>query len=151
MFWADETEGKIYRADLDGSNVTEILIDLDEPSDIEYLGNEWNKIYWLAQARCGFSVRLQDGDTLIEFTPESDEFRVVTGLLSQLHETGDFSMAECLGSFGSSPAIDPLPDPPTDDGRYYLAHGLDHCTGAGYGDSTLDPDPRDPLLQLPCP
>ena len=65
--------------------------------------------------------------------------------------TGGFSLATCLGTFPASPAVDDLPAPPLGDGRYYLARGQTNCVGAGYGDSSLLPDPRDALDAGPCP
>ena len=74
----------------------------------------------------------------------------MSGLLSDLHADGNFSRAVCLGIFTGVPAVDPLPDPPLGEGYYYLARGLTHCVGAGYGDSTLPADPRDALDSGPC-
>jgi len=55
------------------------------------------------------------------------------------------------GDAPASPAIDLFPDPEAGVGRYYLARGLDACMGAGYGQSSLDPDPRGDLNSGPCP
>ena len=85
--------------------------------------------------------------TLIHFPPPSS---IAAGLLSELRTAGDFAEAACLGTFTDSPVPDPAGDPPVGDGWYYLARGDGHC--ASYGDSSLDPDPRDDLdLADPCP
>jgi hypothetical protein len=87
------------------------------------------------------------GPTLMEFPPS---FHVAAGLLSALRAGGGFSSASCAGVFAESPGTDPLGDPPAGDGRYYLARGTDRCMT--YGDSSLDPDPRDELDAVdPCP
>ena len=60
-----------------------------------------------------------------------------------------------MSSFGSaripaSPNGGRLEGPPTGDGRYYLSRGVARCLT--YGDSSLDPDPRDDLDAVdPCP
>lgn len=81
--------------------------------------------------------------TMMGFPPP---FYVATGLFSDLAASGDFSLAGCAGLFTDSPSA----DPPSGDGRYYLARGTDHCLT--YGDSSLAPDPRDDLdVGDPCP
>jgi hypothetical protein len=85
--------------------------------------------------------------TMVDFPAP---FYVATGLFSDLTASGDFSLAACAGLFTESPSADPLADPPNGDGRYYLARGVDRCLT--YGDSSLDPDPRDGLdVGDPCP
>ena len=84
-------------------------------------------------------------------SPDSSEFDVVTGYLSELLADTDFSQATCLGTYLASPAVDTLPEPPVGDWRYYLARGLTSCVGANYGDSSLIPDPRNALAAGPCP
>ena len=101
--------------------------------------------------QCSIAVTKDGVDTLIWFTPDSSEFDVVTGYLSDLLADTDFSQATCLGTYSANPAVDPLPEPPVGDGRYYLARGLTSCVGAHYGDSSLTPDPRDALAVGPCP
>jgi hypothetical protein len=101
--------------------------------------------------RCDIVVRRGVEGTLIDFSPESSPFDVVAGLLSELLADHDFSRAVCLGTFPASPAIDTLPEPPVGDGRYYLARGKTDCVRAGYGVSSLVPDPRDALATGPCP
>ena len=77
-------------------------------------------------------------------------FDVVVGFLSDLRTDGDFTWASCLDSFTESPGTDELPDPSGGEGRYYLARGQSGCTS--YGDSSMDPDPRDDLDNVdPCP
>ena len=100
---------------------------------------------------CSLTVTRGSPDTLIDFTPASSPFDLVSGLLSELREDAGFARATCLGSFGTGPAVDPLPDPPTGDGRYYLARGVTSCPNAGFGVSTLTPDPRGALAAGPCP
>jgi hypothetical protein len=95
---------------------------------------------------CSLSL-VETGPTLIHFPPPSS---IAAGLLSELRTGRDFAEAACLGTFVDSPVPDPIGDPPVGDGYYYLARGDGHC--ASYGDSSLDPDPRDDLdLADPCP
>jgi hypothetical protein len=101
--------------------------------------------------QCSITVSKVAADALIWFTPDSSEFDVVTGYLSELLADTDFSRATCLGAYFASPAVDTLPEPPVGHGRYYLARGLTSCVGAHYGDSSLTPDPRDALAVGPCP
>jgi len=103
------------------------------------------------EVQCSIAVTTDGVDTLIWFTPDSTEFTVVAGYLSDLLADGDFSRATCLGTYSANPAVDMLPEPPVGDGRYYLARGLTSCVGAHYGDSSLTPDPRDALAVGPCP
>jgi len=87
------------------------------------------------------------GTTTLEFPPP---FYVAAGWLSDLTASGSFSLAACAGLFAESPGADPLADPPTGLGRYYLSRGVARCLT--YGDSSLDPDPRDDLDTAdPCP
>jgi parallel beta-helix repeat protein len=101
--------------------------------------------------QCSIAVTKDEVATLIWFTPDSSEFDVVAGYLSDLLADTDFSQATCLGTYSASPAVDTLSEPPVGDGRYYLARGLTNCVGAHYGDSSLTPDPRDVLAVGPCP
>lgn len=98
-------------------------------------------------------LRLEGGAaTSIRFSPDApSSFDIVTGLLSDLRPNGGYSQADCLGTFSASPATD-LSVPAVGNGYYYLARGLSICAAQGYGNSTLDPDPRDALdLAGPCP
>ncbi len=85
----------------------------------------------------------------------STVYDVVTGLLSDLLAARDYSGAACLGTVDDTPAIDSMAAPAPGDGRYYLVRARVDCEvacGAGYGDSTLVPDPRDDLdISGPCP
>jgi len=103
------------------------------------------------ELQCSITVTENAGQTQIFFMPSVNTFDVASGLLSDLLADGDFSEATCLGLFVASPAIDDLPEPGLGDGRYYVARGYGDCIGAGYGDSSLTPDPRDDLLVGPCP
>ena len=79
-------------------------------------------------------------------------FDAVTGLLSDLQSRGQYFDATCLGTFETSSGTDPLPEPPLGAARYYLARNLGSCLASGYGDSSLNPDPRDWLDEnSPCP
>jgi hypothetical protein len=101
--------------------------------------------------QCDIAVVQEGLDTAIYFNPGSGDFDLVAGFLSELLLDRDFTRAVCLGRFPSSPVVDTLPEPPLGEGRYYLARGLTSCVGAGYGDSSLTPDPRDDLDLGPCP
>ena len=80
------------------------------------------------------------------------EFDVRYGLLSELMADRNFSRATCLGHFFDTPGMDSAPNPPMDDGYYYMGRGLDNCIPQGYGESSLVPDPRDALSALAaCP
>jgi len=111
---------------------------------------------------CGLVVGAGEATELRFLSHDEDVFGTPTdfdvrgGLLSELRSDGDFSRATCLGRFLSSPAEDPLPDPPPGDGRYYLARALaavNACEAAGYGEAEgVAPDPRDALDPLgACP
>jgi hypothetical protein len=111
---------------------------------------------------CGLIVEGR-GPTALRFVSHDDDvlgtppdFDVRVGLLSELRSDGGFARATCLGRFLSSPAQDPLPDPPSADGRYYLARALaavNACEARGYGEAEgLDPDPRGVLdAMAACP
>jgi hypothetical protein len=103
------------------------------------------------ESQCSIELDLDQDETWITFTPESAAFDVVTGPLRGLLAGGDFDDAVCMGSYPSSPAIDLLADPDPGQARYFLARGLTSCVGAGYGQSSLSPDPRDALNAGPCP
>jgi hypothetical protein len=100
---------------------------------------------------CTITVTREMGNTLVFFWPDASPFDVVAGYLSELHADGDFSRPSCMGSYPVGPAPDTLPELLEGQGRYYLARGQ-FCRAEGYGDSSLDPDPRDELeLSGPCP
>jgi hypothetical protein len=101
--------------------------------------------------QCGLAVSRSGEDTVIAFSPGSGDFDLIGGDLAALHTDQGFAGAVCLGTFSATPAVDPLPDPAVGACHYYLARGLTDCPGAGYGDSSLDPDPRDALDAGPCP
>ena len=113
-------------------------------------GNYSGSAYVFSLVGCSITVTDDGTGTLIWFTPESSEFEVVSGLLSELLADGGFSRTACLGTFSTSPAVDTLPGPDPGDARYYLANGPS-CMSAGYGDSSVVPDPRDALDAGPCP
>jgi hypothetical protein len=101
--------------------------------------------------QCPITLDREGGSTQIFFSPESGGFDLVTGVLSDLLTDGDFIGATCLGSFPASPAVDTFANPPVGEGHYYLARGHEDCAGAGFGVSSLVPDPRDDLDTGPCP
>jgi fibronectin-binding autotransporter adhesin len=101
--------------------------------------------------QCSIELGLEDGITWIAFSPNQGAFDLVTGDLATLLGNGGFADATCMGSYSASPADDSLADPPPGAGRYYLARGLVDCLGAGYGQSSLDPDPRSELTPEICP
>ena len=73
-------------------------------------------------------------------------YRVVRGRLIELHASGGFDDACTLGAGSSSPAAsDTLPDPPPDDGFYYLVRAENGCGNGTFGDATGAVDPRDAL------
>jgi hypothetical protein len=87
------------------------------------------------------------GPTMLDFAAP---FHVATGLISDVAAGAGYGAASCAGYFAASPAEDPSEDPASGEGRYYLARGTDRCLS--YGDSSLDPDPRDDLdAGDPCP
>ena len=101
--------------------------------------------------QCSIELYLADDLTWIAFTPNQSAFDIVTGNLADLLADGGYEDALCMGSYPVSPAIDLLADPDPGEGRYFLARGLISCMGAGYGNSSLSPDPRDALDSGPCP
>ena len=70
------------------------------------------------------------------------DLEVVSGLLSDLASDGDFSRSCSLGNYvDTSQVVDVRLDPPVGDAYYYLTSGT--CARPiGYGNSTLEPDPR---------
>jgi len=85
------------------------------------------------------------GATSIAFSPgASNSFDVVKGTMSDLRGTADYSQAACLGLFTGGPAVDAAM-PAVGDAFYYLARGRSCCAPEGYGDSSINPDPRDAL------
>ncbi|HZI93824.1 MAG TPA: hypothetical protein VFE84_06245, partial [Patescibacteria group bacterium] len=82
-------------------------------------------------------------------------YDVVTGLISDLFATRNFSAATCAtNDLPDSPFTDPNPDPAPGNIRYWLVRARNGCTvGLGtYGDSSLGSDPRDALdAGAPCP
>jgi hypothetical protein len=101
-------------------------------------------------------IRLSaQGATTVGFYPTcpAPSFGMVGGRLSELRADQGFGRSSCLGSFVSA-AVDNQPDPPPEEGYYYLAKGLNTaCEPRGYGESGgVTPDPREELLILdPCP
>lgn len=73
--------------------------------------------------------------------------------LSELHSSRSFNAAVCLASDLSAPSVvDNGSDPPAGTGRAYLVRALNVCGEAGFGDSSVQPDPRDGLdASPPCP
>jgi hypothetical protein len=58
----------------------------------------------------------------------------------------------CLGRFTDNPITDHSSELAIGKYRYYLARGVNCCLEQGYGDSSLDHDPRDDLdLKNPRP
>jgi hypothetical protein len=81
-------------------------------------------------------------------------YDIVSGRLSDLRWTGDFSAATCLeNGLTEAHYVDDRAAPPADDGDWYLLRAQNNCGFATFGDSTLTPDPRDPLddFGTPCP
>ena len=101
--------------------------------------------------QCPIELYLADDLTWIAFSPDQSEFDIVTGNLADLRASSGFDDALCMGSYSVSPAFDPLADPDPGEGRYFMARGLISCMGAGYGISSLTPDPRGALDSGPCP
>ena len=101
--------------------------------------------------QCSIELYLADDLTWIAFTPDQSAFDMVTGNLADLLADGGFDDALCMGSYPVSPAFDLLADPDPGEGRYFLARGLTSCIGAGYGNASLSPDPRNVLDSGPCP
>ncbi len=125
------------------SSVTFELVDTDRV----ILGN--TAVYLAVD--CGLTVQ-QAGGTELWFHSREDRqagrrsgFKVVSGSLAELRASGSFALASCLGIYAENPGLDFFEDPPPGDGRYYVATGTTSCLAQGYGDSSLDPDPRDAL------
>jgi len=101
--------------------------------------------------QCSIELSIDGTQTWIGFSPQTSAFDIVTGELADLLASGNYSDAICMGSYPSSPVLDPHADPDPGEGRYFLARGLASCLGAGYGISSLTPDPRVALHAGPCP
>jgi len=100
-------------------------------------------------------IRAEQADiTRVRFYPTcpAQTVRIVTGMVSELRADGDFGRADCLGTVVAE-TDDARSDPPSGDGFYYLAQGLDACAGRGYGAAHgVTPDPRADLeVGGPCP
>jgi hypothetical protein len=107
---------------------------------------------------CGIYLEKEEHVTInwvshdVEIEGLQSNLDVVSGLLAELHEDGDFFHVCFLGSFiDTTQAVDARADPPPGDGYYYLVAGT--CASPiGFGDSSLVPDPRDVLpVTYPCP
>ena len=73
-------------------------------------------------------------------------YRVVRGRLTELQASGGFEAACTLGAGSSTPtASDTQPDPPPDDGYYYLVRAENGCADGTFGDGAGPVDPRDAL------
>lgn len=71
--------------------------------------------------------------------PVSDWVDVVSGSLSDLRGSGDFSLATCLiEDEANSRTVDTRPDPAPGDAYYYLGRGQNTCGSGRYGPPDLD-------------
>jgi hypothetical protein len=99
------------------------------------------------------------GTTTINWTDQgptagsSTVHDIISGLLSDLDATGDYSAAACLAAdLSGSPTLDTTSSPAVGDGVYYGVRAHNACGVGSYGDSTLAVDPRDGLdAASPCP
>src|SRR5262249_38699082 len=74
-------------------------------------------------------------------------YDVITGLIGDLHSSGNYGAATCAGNdLLDTPLGDATPVAP-DQNRYWLvrAHNACNLGGGTYGDSSLASDPRDAL------
>ncbi len=79
-------------------------------------------------------------------TGSSTVYDVVSGKLLDLLTLRDYSNADCLAQGVSEASFtDSSPDPLGGDGKHYLVRTRNNCSAGTYGDSDLDPDPRDLL------
>jgi hypothetical protein len=92
-------------------------------------------------------------DSQAESAGPGTAYDLVKGLLSELHDDGDFSRTSCLLDNGQDPFIEYTSvDPPAGDGEYFLGRAENSCDTSSHGDSTMVPDPRDNLDSSgPCP
>src|SRR5262245_14368798 len=92
-------------------------------------------------------------DDLDVVAGQGTSYDVVTGRLSDLRATRDFSAAICAaGPLATGPAPLPAAGPARGDAIYYLIRGRNSCGDGSYGRGTSTPDPRALLdASSPCP
>lgn len=86
-------------------------------------------------------------------TGASTRYDVVSGDLGDVRQFRDFTLGDCMSrDVNGTSTTDPDPDPLPGHARYYLVRAR-HCLAGTYGDSSLNPDPRDLLddrVMGPC-
>ncbi len=80
-------------------------------------------------------------------------YDLVKGSVGDLRGTGTYAAVACLTGGETGASFDDLsPDPPSGTADYYLGRARNSCGSAGYGDASVNPDPRDDLDSAgPCP
>ncbi len=81
-------------------------------------------------------------------------YTVVSGELSSLLLSDFAGACELASDLVAPQTVDARMDPPPGEGYYYLVRAANTCGSGGYGQGTLEPDPREALdaLKLPsCP
>jgi hypothetical protein len=137
-----------------GFGTCELDPDFNEPADVDLDGCVTLADLETLAPDC--SLLLADGSSLgIGLVSHQDliagapaDLELALGSLSDLRADGGFSRAACLGTL-SNPALDPTGSPASGEGLYFVGRGTAGCST--YGDSSLDPDPRDALGSIPCP
>jgi hypothetical protein len=92
--------------------------------------------------------------TIIQWTPRiGDFYDVVSGTLSDLKTAENYDDAICLRNDDQDgETTDTQSPPPVGDALYYLVRAQNACGDGGYLDSTIDPDPRNDLVDFStCP
>lgn len=161
-FIDDDCDGSIDEGfDTDGDGWTTCGGDCNDnddtafqiPSEVEDVWVQYasdTEIYWTSQTQTAGYGTIYD---------------IIGGELQTLKGDGGYDNAYCQddpntpgetegNDVPAPPYIDDRSDPPAGDGYYYLLRAENFCPGGigTYGDSSLDPDPRDSLDSTsPCP
>ena len=78
-------------------------------------------------------------------------YDVVSGTIDTLRQDQGYATSACrMQSITNTPFVDTGADPLAGQGYYYLIRGRDSCGSGTFGDSSLNPDPRDVLDASAC-
>ncbi len=122
--------------------------------------NDQDALSWGAPAEvAGLRVSRGTSAARLDWTSQAaaagpgTAYDIVTGYVADLLASRSYGAASCLASVWPAPPYDDSrTGPPARDSFYYLARAKNGCGTATYGNSSLDPDPRDALDgNAPCP
>ncbi len=84
-------------------------------------------------------------DSLDPVVGPGASYDVLSGMLSDLPDTGFEQVSFLVQGLDDAPFLDPQNDPPTGDGLWYLVRSINTCGIGTWGDGSLVPDARDTL------